>query len=76
MKNIAVGLDRKLVKVARVHSIAESRSVPKQIEYWARIGRIAEENPDLSYNAIKSILLGREDAKLGNVKEHDPDSKK
>ena len=76
MANIAVGLDRKLVKIARIHSIVESRSVPKQIEYWARIGQIAEENPDLSYNAIKSILFGREDAKLGNVEEDDTDSKK
>jgi hypothetical protein len=74
MMNISVGLDSKLVQVARVHSAAESRSVPKQIEYWARIGRIAEENPDLPYNAIKGILLGLEDAKLGNVKEYDPDS--
>ncbi len=72
--NITISLDSELVKSARVHSAAESRSVPKQIEYWARIGRIAEDNPDLSYNAIRSILLGLEDARLGNVKEYDPDS--
>lgn len=69
---LSVNLDNELVKAARVYSAAESRSVPKQIEYWAKIGRIAEENPDLPYNVIKGILLGLEDAKLGNVEEYNP----
>lgn len=71
---IAVNLDSELVSIARSYSGAESRSVPKQIEHWAKIGRIAEENPDLSYDIIRSILLGLEDVKMGNVQEHNPDS--
>lgn len=71
---IAVNLDSELVHIARAYSGAESRSVPKQIEHWAKIGRIAEENPDLSYSAIKEILLGLEDVKLGNVQAYNPDS--
>ena len=39
-----------------------SRSAPKQIEYWTRIGRIAEENPDLPYAFIKDMLLGMKEA--------------
>lgn len=69
-----VNLDSGLVKKARVYSAAESRSLPKQIEYWARIGYIAEENPDLPYSAIRGILLGLEDVKLGNVEEYKPES--
>jgi len=30
-----------------------NHSIAKQIEHWARIGRIAEENPDLTYEFIK-----------------------
>jgi hypothetical protein len=71
---IAVNLDQELVSIARSYSGAESRSVPKQIEHWAKIGRIAEENPDLSYSAIKKILLGLEDLRLGNVQKYDPDA--
>ena len=71
---IAVNLDNELVNIARSYSGAESRSVPKQIEHWAKIGRIAEENPDLSYDVIRGILLGLEDVKLGNVQEYNPDS--
>jgi hypothetical protein len=71
---VTVNLDSELVQIARSYSGAESRSVPKQIEHWAKIGRIAEENPDMSYGGIKEILIGLEDAKLGNVSEYDPDA--
>lgn len=71
---ISVNLDKALVDAARSYSKVESRSVPKQIEYWARIGRIAEENPDLSYEVIKGILLGIEDVNNGNVEEYRPGS--
>lgn len=67
---IAVNLDEKLINEARSQSKVMHRSVPKQIEYWARIGRIAEENPNLSYSQIKDILLGLQDLEDGNVKEY------
>ncbi|WP_365732912.1 hypothetical protein [Nitrosomonas sp.] len=31
----------------------EHRSIPEQIEYWLRIGNIAEENPDLTFSMIR-----------------------
>ena len=34
----------------------QSRSVAKQIEHWANIGKIAAENPDLSYSLIRELL--------------------
>lgn len=64
--SIAVNLDDKLVNEARVQSKVLSRSVTKQIEHWARIGHIAEDNPDLTYSQIKEILLGLEDYQSGN----------
>jgi len=68
--SIAVNLDDKLVSDARSHSKVLSRSVTKQIEHWARIGHIAEDNPDLTYAQIKDILLGSEDFRAGNVEEY------
>lgn len=65
-----VTLDTSLFKIARTYSLVEHRSIPKQIEHWARIGRIAEENPDLDYNDIKNILLGLQDIKVGAVEEY------
>lgn len=67
---VTVNLDGELIASARSHSIVQSRSVPKQIEHWARIGRIAEENSDLSYQAIQGILLGLEEARSGRVEEY------
>lgn len=68
--SIAVNLDEKLVNDARTQSKVLSRSVTKQIEHWAKIGHIAEDNPDLTYSQIKDILLGLEDYKLGNVEKY------
>ncbi|AIJ10060.1 MULTISPECIES: ParD-like family protein [Edwardsiella] len=55
----SVRLDDEFVNDAKIHADAESRSVPKQIEHWARIGRIAEENPDLPYSFIREVLLAQ-----------------
>ncbi|MES2998807.1 MAG: hypothetical protein V4700_05765 [Pseudomonadota bacterium] len=67
-----ITLDNELVNAARSYSTVESRSVPKQIEHWAKIGRIAEENPDLNYSIIRDILLGLGDIKINNVEEYRP----
>ena len=70
---LSVNLDQELVKTARAYSVVSSRSVPKQIEFWARIGRIAEENPDLPYKAIQGILMGLEDMRRGDLEDYNPD---
>jgi hypothetical protein len=67
---IAVNLDKKLVIMAKSYSAIEHRSVPKQIEHWAKIGRIAAENKDLTYDAIQEILMGLADAEAGNVETY------
>ena len=67
---VSVNLDKNLVNKARSYSTAQDRSMPKQIEHWAKIGRIAEENPDLCYSFIAEILLGLEDVKSSNIEEY------
>lgn len=58
-----IKLSSDLINEARRYGEVYSRSVPKQIEYWSRIGKIAEENPDLPYGFIKDILLALQDVK-------------
>jgi len=65
-----VKLSDKLVSEARRFGAVYSRSTPKQIEYWFRIGKIAEENSDLSYAFIREILLAQEEAKEGELSEY------
>ena len=67
MPSYAVKLSAELIQEARHYGSVYSRSVPKQIEYWSRIGRIAEENPDLSYAFIKEILLAKSEAADGEL---------
>jgi len=66
----AIKLDSELVETARIYASAAHRSTPKQIEHWATLGRIAEQNPDLSYEFIIGLLQARAQVKAGDVTEY------
>ncbi|MEA3642297.1 MAG: hypothetical protein VBE63_20485 [Lamprobacter sp.] len=53
----SVKLSEALVESARCYGTIEYRSVPKQIEYWWQIGKIAAENPALPFSVIREILI-------------------
>ncbi|MBC8267594.1 MAG: hypothetical protein H8E36_02490 [Rhodospirillaceae bacterium] len=60
---VNVKLSEQLVAEARRYGSIHHRSLPKQIEHWSQMGKIAEENPDLPFSMIKDILVARtEDA--------------
>ena len=61
----AVKISDELVKKAKIRSRVFKRSIAGQIEYWAKIGEIVEENQDLPFSFIQNILLGREQIKAG-----------
>jgi len=62
--------DDDFISEAQVHAKASKRSVPKQIEHWAQIGRIAEDNPDVPYEFIKDALLATAEVNSGKVTKH------
>ncbi len=66
----AVKLSDKIVKEAKSISKALNRSVAGQIEHWVKIGKIAEENPDLTYELIKNILISQHEAEAGNLEQY------
>ena len=57
---------------AEVCAKTESRSVGKQIEYWARIGKRALENPDMTIRAVQNMIKGEEQYRAGKMVEFDP----
>ena len=59
-----------IIQTKRYAAIKNHRSLPKQIEYWSHIGKIAEENPDLSYNFIKDILFALDEARLDETEPY------
>lgn len=65
--SIALKLSDDLVEMARPHAAAEHRSVPKQIEYWARLGKAIDDNPELPLQFIKDTLLAAQEAKVGQL---------
>lgn len=63
--SINVKLSEALVEKAKRYGEIEHRSVPKQIEYWSLIGKIASENPDLPFSAIREILMADQEEPIG-----------
>ena len=68
--SLAIKLSDELVKDAKNHAQINQRSTPKQIEYWARMGKLADENPDLTLAFIKDIMISMVEMKSGEVSEY------
>lgn len=62
--------DDEFVNNAQIYAKISKRSVPKQIEHWAEIGRIAEDNPDLSYEFIKQAITATAEIEAGRVTKY------
>ncbi len=72
----AVKLSENIVSEAKIMSKALNRSIAGQIEHWAKIGKIAEENPDLTYEFIKNILIAQQEAQAGKLEKYCLDERK
>jgi len=57
--SVSIRIDDAFYQEAKSQAKAEFRSIPNQVEYWARIGKIALENPELSIEAIQGLLVAR-----------------
>lgn len=66
----AVRISDSLLKDARKYSKIDHRSLTGQIEHWAKIGKCVEENPGLTYDLIKEILIGIEELNQGDKEEY------
>lgn len=72
----SIRLDDDFVSDVKIHADVEKRSVPKQIEYWAKIGKVMTENPDLPYSFVQDALLASEEVKLGKVRRYERRTKR
>jgi len=66
----AVRISEKLVSEAKRYSKLENRSLTGQIEYWTKIGKYAEENPELSFKLIKELIMGIAELESGESSEY------
>lgn len=67
---MAVRISEELVGEAKKFSKIDHRSLAGQIEHWARIGKCAEENQDLTYSLIKEIFIGLEELNQNEKTEY------
>jgi len=58
-----VKLSESLVDDAKMRALATHRSAPKQIEHWARLGKIAQEKEQLD-QAVKTLIESPQRGKL------------
>ena len=61
----AVKVSDDLFEKAKIKSKIFKRSIAGQIEYWAKIGQMIEDNPELPLPFLQDILVGKEQIKAG-----------
>lgn len=54
-----------MVKVLRARARAGKRSLSDQLKYYAHLGMVAKDNPDLPMERIEGILEGLEESRAG-----------
>lgn len=59
--SVSIRIDDGLYDAARVRAKAEMRSVPQQVAYWAKVGRVALDNPDLPIEFVRDTLVALEE---------------
>jgi len=67
MATTSIRLDRGLVDEAVIIASALNRTPPKQIEHWAKIGKIMEDNPDLPYEFVRNAVIAKAEREAGKL---------
>ncbi|MEN6412423.1 MAG: hypothetical protein ABFC84_06595 [Veillonellales bacterium] len=57
--SVAIRIDEELYEDAKRTAAAEFRTVPLQVAFWAKMGKIALENPDLPIELIRDMLISK-----------------
>ena len=57
--------EQRFLRLVQARANANSRSLSGQLKHYARLGMIAEDNPDLPLAMIVGILEAREELKAG-----------
>jgi hypothetical protein len=57
--SISIRINDEFYQQAKIQAKATLRTTPSQIEYWAKIGRAAIDNPDLPIDIIEKLLVAK-----------------
>ena len=70
MATTSIRLDQHLIEKATIMAKALNRTPPKQIEHWAKIGEIMEDNPDLPYEFVKQAIIAKAEKEAGKLEPY------
>ena len=70
MSTASVRLDAALIEKAGIIGKALNRTMPKQIEHWAKIGEMMEDNPDLPYEFVKQAIIAKAERDAGKLENY------
>lgn len=65
-----VKLSDALVAEATILAKRDHRSVPKQIEFYFRVAKAAEENPDLPFKFVLDVMNSLEESTTTPYTDH------
>ena len=57
--SVSIRIDEEIYAAAKKIAKAEFRSAPQQIEFWARVGKCALDNPDLPIEFVRDLLISK-----------------
>ncbi len=55
--DVSIRISETMYNAAKRVASAEHRSISSQIEFWAKIGKCALDNPDLPIEFIRNLLI-------------------
>ena len=70
MATTSIRLDQELVEKATIMAKVLNRTPPKQIEHWAKIGEIMEDNPDLPYEFVRQAIIAQAEKEAGKLEDY------
>lgn len=56
---VLIRIDETIYNEAKKVASAECRSIPNQIEFWAKVGKCALDNPDLPIEFLRDVLISK-----------------
>lgn len=57
--SMPVRIDDELYEQAKIASKGECRTISGQLEFWAKVGKAALDNPDLPIEFVRELLIAR-----------------
>jgi len=57
--------ERSMLQILRARAAASKRTLSEQMKYYAHLGIVASDNPDLPLSFIEGLLEGAEESRAG-----------